>query len=78
MASIFFSGALVGQALSEHPLIRKIGFTGSTPVGKTIMERYIYSDCVQSLPSVIFIPLIRFLFVLCSVSYGWPFIQKYV
>uniref|UniRef100_A0A0B6ZYE6 10-formyltetrahydrofolate dehydrogenase n=1 Tax=Arion vulgaris TaxID=1028688 RepID=A0A0B6ZYE6_9EUPU len=32
------SGALVGQHLSEHPDIRKIGFTGSTPVGKTIME----------------------------------------
>ncbi|XP_059140890.1 cytosolic 10-formyltetrahydrofolate dehydrogenase-like [Physella acuta] len=32
------SGALVGQAMSEHPDIRKLGFTGSTPVGKTIME----------------------------------------
>ncbi|XP_013085376.2 cytosolic 10-formyltetrahydrofolate dehydrogenase-like isoform X1 [Biomphalaria glabrata] len=32
------SGTLVGQAMSEHPDIRKLGFTGSTPVGKTIME----------------------------------------
>ncbi|CAG5117907.1 unnamed protein product, partial [Candidula unifasciata] len=32
------SGALVGQHLSEHPQVRKIGFTGSTPVGKVIME----------------------------------------
>ncbi|CAL1526963.1 unnamed protein product [Lymnaea stagnalis] len=32
------SGALVGQAMSDHPDIRKLGFTGSTPVGKTIME----------------------------------------
>ncbi|KAH9525845.1 Cytosolic 10-formyltetrahydrofolate dehydrogenase [Bulinus truncatus] len=32
------SGTLVGQALSEHPHVRKLGFTGSTPVGKTIME----------------------------------------
>lgn len=32
------SGALVGQALSEHMDVRKLGFTGSTPVGQTIME----------------------------------------
>lgn len=32
------SGAVVGQALSDHPDIRKLGFTGSTPIGKTIME----------------------------------------
>ncbi|KAK3610577.1 hypothetical protein CHS0354_009017 [Potamilus streckersoni] len=31
-------GASIGQAMSEHPNIRKIGFTGSTPIGKTIME----------------------------------------
>ncbi|KAL3853603.1 hypothetical protein ACJMK2_017137 [Sinanodonta woodiana] len=31
-------GASIGQAMSEHPDIRKIGFTGSTPIGKTIME----------------------------------------
>ena len=33
------AGAEVGQALSDHPDIRKLGFTGSTPVGKTIMKR---------------------------------------
>ncbi|NXR12298.1 AL1L2 dehydrogenase, partial [Semnornis frantzii] len=32
------SGALVGQHLSEHPDIRKVGFTGSTPIGKQIMK----------------------------------------
>lgn len=32
------SGTVVGQALADHPLVRKLGFTGSTPVGKTIME----------------------------------------
>ncbi len=30
---------LVGEELLDHPLIRKIGFTGSTEVGKAIMER---------------------------------------
>ena len=33
------TGSVVGQAFSEHPDIRKLGFTGSTPIGKTIMER---------------------------------------
>ncbi|KAJ6658879.1 hypothetical protein lerEdw1_019515 [Lerista edwardsae] len=32
------SGGLVGQHLSEHPDIRKLGFTGSTPIGKQIMK----------------------------------------
>ena len=31
------SGRVAGQALVEHPLIRKVAFTGSTPVGKSIM-----------------------------------------
>lgn len=30
-------GSSIGQAMSEHPEIRKVGFTGSTPIGKTIM-----------------------------------------
>ncbi|XP_053519491.1 cytosolic 10-formyltetrahydrofolate dehydrogenase-like [Artibeus jamaicensis] len=33
------SGSLVGQRLSDHPDVRKIGFTGSTEVGKHIMKR---------------------------------------
>lgn len=37
------SGRICGQALVEHPLVRKLGFTGSTPVGKGIMR-----DCAQS------------------------------
>jgi len=32
-------GAVAGQVLSEHPQVRKMGFTGSTEVGKTIMKR---------------------------------------
>ena len=31
------TGAGAGQALAEHPLVRKIAFTGSTPTGKKIM-----------------------------------------
>lgn len=30
-------GSVVGQALLEHPKVRKIGFTGSTPVGRQVM-----------------------------------------
>uniref|UniRef100_G1PEG3 10-formyltetrahydrofolate dehydrogenase n=1 Tax=Myotis lucifugus TaxID=59463 RepID=G1PEG3_MYOLU len=32
------AGSLVGQRLSDHPDVRKIGFTGSTEVGKHIMK----------------------------------------
>jgi acyl-CoA reductase-like NAD-dependent aldehyde dehydrogenase len=32
------SGGAMGEALVTHPLIRKISFTGSTPVGRRIME----------------------------------------
>ncbi|KAK1168837.1 mitochondrial 10-formyltetrahydrofolate dehydrogenase [Acipenser oxyrinchus oxyrinchus] len=32
------SGGLVGQRMSDHPDIRKLGFTGSTPIGKHIMK----------------------------------------
>ena len=32
------SGAIVGDALVTHPLVRKISFTGSTDVGRRIME----------------------------------------
>lgn len=32
------SGSVIGEALSSHPFVRKVGFTGSTPVGKTIMQ----------------------------------------
>jgi len=37
------SGRIVGEGLSNHPQIRKLGFTGSTEVGKTIMQ-----SCAQS------------------------------
>ncbi|XP_053285653.1 cytosolic 10-formyltetrahydrofolate dehydrogenase isoform X2 [Pleuronectes platessa] len=32
------AGALVGQRLSDHPDVRKLGFTGSTEIGKHIMK----------------------------------------
>ncbi|XP_069062379.1 cytosolic 10-formyltetrahydrofolate dehydrogenase [Pleurodeles waltl] len=32
------AGSLIGQRLSDHPDVRKIGFTGSTPIGKQIMK----------------------------------------
>ncbi|XP_026963219.1 mitochondrial 10-formyltetrahydrofolate dehydrogenase isoform X2 [Sagmatias obliquidens] len=32
------SGGIAGQRLSEHPDIRKLGFTGSTLIGKQIMK----------------------------------------
>ncbi|XP_041971811.1 cytosolic 10-formyltetrahydrofolate dehydrogenase [Aricia agestis] len=31
-------GAVCGQALADHPLVRKLGFTGSTEIGQTIMK----------------------------------------
>lgn len=31
------AGSVVGKILVEHPLVRKIAFTGSTPVGKSLM-----------------------------------------
>lgn len=37
---VFAPGGMVGQRLSDHPDIRKLGFTGSTPIGKQIMKRY--------------------------------------
>ncbi|KAM4721426.1 cytosolic 10-formyltetrahydrofolate dehydrogenase [Rhinophrynus dorsalis] len=36
-------GYPVGQRMADHPDIRKIGFTGSTPIGKLIMK-----SCAQS------------------------------
>lgn len=33
------SGAVVGDYLVEHPLVDKIAFTGSTPVGREIMQK---------------------------------------
>lgn len=38
------SGSLVGQRLSDHPDVRKLGFTGSTEIGKQIMKRSVNSD----------------------------------
>lgn len=37
------TGTVVGQAIADHPEVRKVGFTGSTEIGKTIMERYCMS-----------------------------------
>ncbi|XP_063833177.1 cytosolic 10-formyltetrahydrofolate dehydrogenase [Ostrinia nubilalis] len=37
------SGGVAGQAMADHPLVRKLGFTGSTPIGQQIM-----SSCAAS------------------------------
>jgi len=37
------TGRVTGQAIADHPDVRKLGFTGSTPVGKTIMK-----SCAES------------------------------
>ena len=31
-------GRVCGQAIADHPRVRKLGFTGSTPIGKVIMK----------------------------------------
>ena len=33
------SGSRVGQAITDHPDVRKVGFTGSTSIGAGIMKR---------------------------------------
>lgn len=38
------SGSVVGQCLSDHPDVRKLGFTGSTEIGKQIMKRSVNFD----------------------------------
>merc|ERR1712165_265031 len=37
------TGRMCGQAITEHPLVRKVGFTGSTPIGHNIMR-----SCAES------------------------------
>jgi len=32
------TGSKCGQAIADHPLVRKLGFTGSTDIGKVIMK----------------------------------------
>lgn len=41
---------MVGQRLSDHPDIRKLGFTGSTPIGKQIMKRYDQTNSTNCSP----------------------------
>ncbi|CAK9818666.1 Cytosolic 10-formyltetrahydrofolate dehydrogenase [Anthophora quadrimaculata] len=36
-------GAMIGNAICQHPLIRKLGFTGSTQIGQSIMK-----SCAES------------------------------
>ena len=45
--------------MSEHPDIRKLGFTGSTPIGKTIMKRYygVYDVHVKKFIKIVTIEL---------------------
>jgi len=37
------TGSKCGQAIADHPLVRKLGFTGSTDIGKVIMK-----SCAES------------------------------
>jgi formyltetrahydrofolate dehydrogenase len=37
------TGSVCGQAIADHPKVRKLGFTGSTQIGHTIM-----SSCAKS------------------------------
>jgi len=37
---LFLTGSVVGNRICAHPDVRKLGFTGSTETGKSIMERY--------------------------------------
>lgn len=50
------TGGVAGQRLSEHPDVRKLGFTGSTLVGKQIMKRYSfeYVNLLQTLLNQVF------------------------
>ena len=41
-------GPTVGNALSSHPKIDKVAFTGSTPVGRKIMEEAAKSNLKAS------------------------------
>ncbi len=36
--TFFLTGSIVGQGLTDHMDVRKVGFTGSTGVGQTIMK----------------------------------------
>lgn len=36
--TVLLTGSVIGQALTDHSDVRKVGFTGSTEVGKTIMK----------------------------------------
>ena len=40
-------GQTVGQSISEHPLIEKVAFTGSTLVGRKVMEAAAKSNLKQ-------------------------------
>jgi len=37
--SLTLIGSRVGQAIVDHMDVRKVGFTGSTPIGAGIMKR---------------------------------------
>ena len=48
MSLVFFfyliaTGSVCGQAIADHPKVRKLGFTGSTEIGVTIMK-----SCAES------------------------------
>lgn len=38
MNYISSTGSVCGQGIADHPDVRKLGFTGSTEIGKVIMK----------------------------------------
>ena len=50
---IIFPGSVVGNHICSHPDIRKLGFTGSTQTGKSIMERYVLCVYYQLITTLI-------------------------
>ncbi|QQP41906.1 10-formyltetrahydrofolate dehydrogenase, partial [Caligus rogercresseyi] len=46
-------GRVTGQAIADHPLVRKLGFTGSTAVGHIVMKSAAESNLKKS-PLIIF------------------------
>ena len=59
-------GSIVGQALTDHMDVRKIGFTGSTDVGKGIMQRYVLINALCS--HVLLLIIVHVFINSCAVS----------
>ena len=38
MFNVVTGGGAMGQTLAEHPMVDKVGFTGSTEIGKVLKQ----------------------------------------